>query len=163
MSDRQLRSRLDWGDLSLVLLFAGVTIAYLADSWAASGSLRNLVLLMPVSGLSLLLCALVLIDIVRHSARAPEPAGQEEGAESSAESIIDRYKPALLMALFALYVMTLPWFGFDVGSAVFIAAALLMDGERRLWLIAPVSVGFALGATLLFRWLLPYPMPTLVL
>src|SRR3546814_2211687 len=38
-----------------------------------------------------------------------------------------------------------------------------MDGERRLWLIAPVSIGFALGATLLFGWLLPYPMPTLVL
>lgn len=163
MSDRQLRSRLDWGHLSLVLLFAGVTIAYLADSWAASGSLRNLVLLVPVSAVSLLLCALVVIEIIRNSERAMEPAAQEEGAEPLPGSIIDRYKPALLMALFALYVMTLPWLGFDVGSAVFVAAALVMDGERRLWLIAPVSIGFALGATLLFRWLLPYPMPTLVL
>src|SRR3546814_14704611 len=79
------------------------------------------------------------------------------------QSFIDRYKPAVLMALFALYVMTLPWLGFDVGSAVFVAAALVMDGERRLWLIAPVSIGFALGATLLFGLLLPYPMTTLVL
>lgn len=163
MPDRQVRSRFDWGDLSLVLLFAAVTIAYLADAWTASASLRNLVLLVPVSALSLILCALIVVDVVRRPRAAPEAVSQEESPVPVERSFIDRYKPAVLMTLFALYIMTLPWLGFDVGSAVFVAAALLMDGERRLWLIAPVSIGFALGATVLFGWLLPYPMPTLVL
>jgi hypothetical protein len=163
MSDTQPRSRLDWGHLSLVLFFAGITIAYLADAWAASGSLRNLVLLVPVSALSLVLCTLVVIEIARGRGRAREAAVREEDVASEAGSLIERYKPALLMALFGLYILTLPWLGFDVGSAVFVAAALVLDGERRMWLIAPVSIIFALAATLLFHWLLPYPMPTLVL
>src|SRR3546814_3213043 len=122
-------------DLSLVLLFAAVTIAYLADAWTASGGLRNRGLLVPVSALSLMLCALVVVDVVRRARAAPEVVPQEESPAPVGQSFIDRYKPAVLMALFALYVLTLPWLGFDVGSAVFVAAALVMDGERRLWLI----------------------------
>lgn len=166
MSDTQLRSRLDWGHLSLVLFFAGVTVAYLSDAWAASSSLRNLVLLVPVSALSLVLCALVVLDILRGPCRAREgvkKGAQEGDAEPVVDSLMERYKPVALMALFGLYILTLPWLGFDVGSAAFVAAALVLDGERRVWLIAPVSIVFALATTLLFHWLLPYPMPTLVL
>jgi len=170
MSDTSLRSRLDWGHLCLVLLFAGVTVAYLADAWMASGSLRNLVLLVPVSALSLVLCAIVGVDIVRRSGRRPAEGqgGAEEEAAAEppslkAGSLVERYKAFVLMALFALYVLTLPWLGFDVGSALFVAAALLLDGERRLWLVATVSICFALATTMLFHWLLPYPMPTVVM
>jgi hypothetical protein len=67
------------------------------------------------------------------------------------------------MAIFALYILSLPVTGFDVGSALFIMIALLADGERRpLFLIAYPAV-FAAICTLLFRWLLPYPMTTLIL
>jgi len=166
MSDTHLRSRLDWGHLSLVLFFAGVTIAYLADAWTASSSLRNLVLLVPVSALSLVLCALVIVDLFRRAANAPDAPAEAAEAEATGEAstpLIERYRPAVLMALFALYILTLPWLGFDVGSAAFVAAALVLDGERRLWLIALVSIVFALATTMLFHWLLPYPMPTLVL
>ena len=174
MPDSPHRPRIDWGHLSLVLLFAGVTIAYLADAWAASSSLRNLVLLVPVSTLSLILCAFIVVDVVRGfggGRQGVEGAGEEAQAARSGptvktvhgRSLVERFKPVVLMALFALYILTLPWLGFDVGSAVFVAAALVLDGERRLWLTAAVSIGFALAATLLFRWLLPYPMPTLVL
>jgi putative tricarboxylic transport membrane protein len=170
MSDTRDRSRLDWGHLSLVLFFAGVTIAYLADAWAASSSLRNLVLLVPVSALSLILCALVVVDIARRpDTKRQEPQegaiaeAQETGAAPRAELLVERYKPAVLMVLLVLYILTLPWLGFDAGSAVFVAAALVLDGERRIWLIALVSTVFALAATFLFRWLLPYPMPTVIL
>lgn len=174
MPDTHVRTRLDWGHLSLVLFFAAVTLAYLADAWTASSSLRNLVLLVPVSALSLVLCGLVVADILGASGKS-RAGTQEAGHETPAagagpapeatprQSVIERFKPLALMVLFALYILTLPWLGFDVGSAVFVAAALVLDGERRLWLIAPVSIAFALGATLLFHWLLPYPMPTLIL
>jgi hypothetical protein len=174
MPDTHFRSRLDWGHLSLVLFFAAVTVAYLVDAWAASSSLRNLVLLVPASALSLALCALIAVDVLRGSGKF-QAGAQDAGDETQAagagpvaeaipsQSVVKRFKPVALMVLFALYILTLPWLGFDVGSAAFVAAALLLDGERRLWLIAPVSMAFALGATLLFRWLLPYPMPTLLL
>src|SRR3546814_2909867 len=83
--------------LSLVLLFAAVTIAYLADAWTASGSLRNLVLLVPVSALSLMLCALVVVDVVRRARAAPEAVSQEESPAPVGQSFIDRYKPAVLI------------------------------------------------------------------
>lgn len=174
MPDTHIRSRPDWGHLSLVLFFAAVTVAYLADAWTASSSLRNLVLLVPVSALSLALCALVAVDVLRGTGKSQadtKDTGQETRATDAgpvaeavpSQSVVERFKPVALMVLFALYILTLPWLGFDVGSAVFVAAALLLDGERRLWLIAPISIAFALGATLLFHWLLPYPMPTLIL
>lgn len=162
MSETHTRSRVDWGHLALILFFATVTVAYLADAWGASASFRNLVLVLPASVLSLVLCAIVAIAAFRGDrTTAPEATSGDE-ADAKAP-LLDRLKPALLMALFALYIATLPWLGFDVGSAVFVAAALLLDGERRLWLIAPVAIGFALVATLLFRWLLPYPMPLMIL
>ena len=164
MSKTHLRSRPDWGHLSLVLFFAGVTIAYLADAWSASSSLRNLVLLVPVSALSLVLCALVVIDLFRRPATAAQtPREAGEAGRAPRAPLIERYRPAVLMALFALYIMTLPWLGFDVGSATFVAAALVLDGERRLWLLVLVPLIFALATTMLFRWLLPYPMPTMIL
>src|SRR3546814_1724692 len=123
--------RTDLGEGSLGLRVAAVTYGYLADAWTASGSLRNPVLLLPVGALSLMLCALVVVDVVRRARAAPEAVSQEESPAPVGQSFIDRYKPAVLMALFALYVMTLPWLGFDVGSAVFVAAALVMDGEDR--------------------------------
>lgn len=160
MSETHRRSRADWGHLALILFFATVTIAYLADAWSASATVRNLVLVLPASVLSLVLCVIVAVGAFRGDGAAePERAGEPEAPAT----LLERFKPALLMALFALYIATLPWLGFDVGSAVFVAVALLLDGERRLWLIAPVAIGFALVATMLFRWLLPYPMPVMVL
>src|SRR3546814_16820144 len=117
MPDTQVRSRLDWGDLSLVLLFAAVTIAYLADAWTASGSLRNLVLLVPVSALSLMLCALVVVDVVRRARAAPEAVSQEESPAPVGHSFIDRDKPAGSMGLFALSVLRLHRRGIQFGSA----------------------------------------------
>ena len=69
--------------------------------------------------------------------------------------------PAML--LFAAYVLSLNWLGFDVGTCLFTAAFLYQQGERRwLWLIG-YAVAFALLVTVFFREMLPYPMPTLVI
>lgn len=161
MSETQRAPRVDWGHVALVLFFAAVTIAYFADAWTASSTVRNMVLILPATVLSLVLCVIVAIGAVLEGRGTAETA-PDETAEAPAP-LLDRAKPALLMALFALYIFTLPWLGFDVGSAVFVAAALLLDGERRLHVLLPVAIVFALLATLLFRWLLPYPMPLMVL
>lgn len=164
MSDTHRRARIDWGHIVLILFFAGITIAYFADAWEASASVRNLVLIFPASVLSLVLCVIVAVSVFREgSLPAEASAGGDTDEAEVPTSFIDRFRPGLLMALFALYVLTLPWLGFDVGSAVFVAAALLLDGERQLLRIAAVSIVFSFVATELFSWLLPYPMPLLIL
>lgn len=157
MSELQQQRRVDWGHMLLIAFFAVITIAYLTDAWMASPKVRNLVLVLPASILSLVLCVIVAWSSFRSGA----DDDSTEAAES--RSTFDRFKPALLMALFALYVLTVPWLGFDVGSALFVAAALLLDGERRIVLLAAVSIIFSCVATLVFHWLLPYPMPLLLM
>lgn len=161
MIEAKVRRRLDWGHLTLVLFFAVVTIAYLADAWEASAKFKNLVLVLPASVLALFLCLVVAWSALRSGADVTDaPAADDEIPKAT---LLERFRPAFLMALFALYVLTLPWLGFDVGSAVFVAAALLLDGERRILIILPVSIVFAFAATLIFGWLLPYPMPLLIM
>lgn len=161
MTEAKARRRLDWGHLTLVLFFAVITSAYLADAWSASGKFKNLVLVLPASVLSLILCLIVAWGVLRNGTDMIN-APSIDGATPKA-TLLERFRPALLMALFALYVLTLPLLGFDVGSAAFVAAALLLDGERRLLIIVSVSIVFAFAATLIFGWLLPYPMPLLIM
>jgi putative tricarboxylic transport membrane protein len=143
------RPRHDWGHLALVVLIAGVVGAYLLDAVRASPATDNLILILPAAVLALGLCALIAIGVLRRTQAPgdPTPLGRA---------------PAL-MALFALYILTLPASGFDVGSAVFVAAALLVDGERRPVQLVVVPLAFAVLVTLGFRALVPYPIPTLIL
>jgi hypothetical protein len=161
MTEAKARRRVDWGHLTLVLFFAVITSAYLADAWSASAKFKNLVLVLPASVLSLFLCLIVAWSALRHGA---DPSDESPAGDTTLPvTLLDRFRPAILMALFALYILTLPWLGFDVGSAAFVAAALLLDGERRITIILPVSILFAYFATLIFGWLLPYPMPLLIM
>ena len=48
-------------------------------------------------------------------------------------------------------------------TALFVAAAMLADGERRPVTLLAVPILFAAAATMLFGALIPYPLPTLLL
>lgn len=149
MAEGAGRRGLDWGHLALVVLIAGAVGLYLHDAIQASPTTDNLILILPAALLALGLCVLIAIGILRGRAarRDDAPLGRA---------------PAL-MGLFALYIITLPVMGFDVGSAVFVAAALLLEGERRPMQLLVVPAVFAVLATLSFRALVPYPIPTMLL
>lgn len=149
MAAEATERRRDWGHLALVVLIAGVVGAYLLDTIQASAATDNLILILPAALVALGLCAFLVIGILR---RTQAPGDQSPLGGTPA-----------LMGLFALYIITLPVVGFDVGSAVFVAAALLVDGERRPVNLILVPVVFAVLVTLAFRALVPYPIPTLVL
>lgn len=176
MTSPDTRRHPDWGHVVLVLLFAGFTALYLVDAWQASSRLRNLILILPAAILAFGLCALVLIGILRDAAR-PRPAAPAKvpanappdapadapAAPAPPETLLQRFRTGFTMALFALYILSIPYLGFDVGTALFVAANLLLDGERRPLVVIGIPVLFAVAATLCFRWLLPYPMPILLL
>lgn len=70
--------------------------------------------------------------------------------------------PILMIVAMALYAVTLPWIGFDIGTAAFLAVALWIQGERRaLFLVLNPILG-ALLLVWIFRDLLLVRLPTIL-
>ena len=162
MTGRSAQRGVDWGHMLLLVVLAGVVVWYLHDAWAASSRVRNLILILPASLLALALAVGIAVGVLVRGLRGEE-VSDAEPAEDAGDTLHDRIYPLILMAIFALYILTLPVTGFDVGSALFVMVAFLVDGERRPLVLTIYPVIFAAACTLLFRWLLPYPMITLIL
>lgn len=143
-------------DSIVVLALATLVCLYCLDAVRASADILNLILVLPVSIVVLALCLAQLArDIARF--RAGETSKESIDEEPSTLDVLP------LAGVFAAYVLTLPWLGFDVGTSLFIAAFLWLQGERRyVWLLG-YSIGFAFALAELFARMLPYPMPMLVL
>ena len=137
-------------DLIVLLVLAGLVTLYGYDAYRASSEVLNLIMVLPVTVIVLVLCLVQFIIELRDvTTEAPER-----------ESVKD---VAPVIGLFAAYVLTLHWLGFDIGTMLFVAAFLWLQGERRLhWLIG-YSISLSFGLALFFSAMLPYPMPMLIL
>lgn len=136
-------------DLFVLLVLAAMTALYCYDAISASTHVYNLVMVLPLTVLVLGLCLAQFVVAVR--------SGEPEA--ESAENVRDVLP---VMMLFTAYVVSLNWLGFDIGTLLFMAVFLWMQGERRWpWLIG-YSVAFAFVLTYFFQQMLPYPMPTLI-
>lgn len=137
-------------DLLVLILLSAFAALYCLDAVRASTSILNLILVLPLTILVLSCCA---VQFVLGATRPPPT----EPAEEPVADVLP------IVGLFAAYVSSLPWLGFDVGTCLFIAACLYCQGERRWpWLLG-YSLAFAFAATWFFARMLPYPMPMLVL
>ncbi len=142
-------SKHNLADLAVLLGLVAIVLWYALDAYTVSTQILNLILIVPVTSLVLILCG---VQLVRQLTLGEPPSADLKPAAEAFPVI----------ALFAAYVLTLPWLGFDVGTCLFIGLFLWFHGERRWpWLIA-YSVVFASLATLFFSRMLPYPMPLLV-
>ena len=140
-----------YADLAVLAGLVAFVLWYLSDAWSASTRVENLILILPIAGLAVLLCLLDLIAQLRQ--------GVTEDHESR-EPVVEILP---VMGLFAAYVLTLEWLGFDVGSILFVAAFLWLQGERRkVWLLG-YSLCFGFLVAMFFSYMLPYPMPMLLL
>lgn len=138
-------------DLTVLAGLAMFTLWYLYDAWQASTSAENLILILPIAGLTMLLCAMDLIQQLRSGATE-----QHESREPVADIMP-------VMGLFVVYVLTLERLGFDLGTVLFIAIFLWLQGERRkIWLLG-YSLSFGFLVALFFSYMLPYPMPMMLL
>lgn len=137
-------------DLAVLLALGGLALWYLFDAWRASVQVYNLIFVAPVTVLLLLLC---LIEFV----------GQLRGAAAAPEALQPAAAAAPVIALFAAYVLSLPWLGFDAGTWLFVSAFLRLHGERRTVWALGYGLAFSLPTALFFSAMLPYPMPMLLL
>jgi putative tricarboxylic transport membrane protein len=137
-------------DLVVLLVLASLVILYGFDAYRASSDVLNLILVLPVIAIVLVLCLVQFIIEIR-DVRVETPARESVGAV------------APVIGLFGAYVLTLQWLGFDIGTLLFVAAFLWLQGERRWrWLIG-YSISLSFGLALFFSTMLPYPMPMLIL
>jgi len=177
-------------DVTVLVLLAAFVALYCVDAVRASTDVSNLILVLPLSIVALVLCA-VELALTAAGRRGGAPADAGEGAALSAgagstdttTAPLPAETPATfaaeppagltaaepagdgaageigVAALFAAYILSLPWLGFDVGTGIFLAVFLRMQGERRWTWLLGYSVAFALTLAYAFSRLLPYDMP----
>ncbi|SDJ68175.1 tripartite tricarboxylate transporter TctB family protein [Billgrantia gudaonensis] len=143
----------DYGDLSILMALAVFTLWYLMDAIRVSSSVQNLLLILP---LSLVVLAIVALEVVLRVKRGTLLQRLEEEAEP-----LHRTLP--VVGLFAAYVISLETVGFDVATVLFVAAFLVLKGERKWPLLAGYSLAFGFGVAFFFAQMLPYPMHMLIL
>jgi hypothetical protein len=136
--------------LALIAAFAIFVVWYLRACVVAAPTTENLLLILPVAGAAIVLIAIVAAGIVRESA----------------QSVTATAKPwtrrtASVIVAFALYVIALPFAGFDVATFVFVAALLPALGERRPAVVGGLALAIAIGLTAGALATLSYPLPTL--
>lgn len=147
--DKRLLSGRQIADLLVLVALAGLVVWYFIDARSASTHILNLILILPVTVLTLILC---LVHCLRQLFGPPA----KERALEPVKSVLT------VILLFVIYTLTLPWLGFDVGTCLFIGTFLWFHGERRWPWIGGYSVSFASVASLFFAAMLPYPLPMLV-
>ena len=143
-----LRKPRNVGDVGVLIALAGLVLWYYFDARDASGYVLNLVLILPVTAIVLLLCSIEFFRSTFFSSASVE--------DRDAESVTNVIP---VVSLFATYVLTLPWLGFDVGTCLFIASFLWLHGERRWRWVMGYSISFASLTSLFLAFMLPYPMP----
>lgn len=137
----------------------GISIWYLWDAALQSTSATNLVLLLPATVIAVLLSVAVIADEV---AKVRRMDGTERSAKN-ADRKLDWRIPTL-MALVGLYVLVTMTVGlFDVATVAFVAASLVLLGERRLGMVTVFSVAFSLVVVWGLEATLSYDVPTLLL
>lgn len=147
-ADKTDKSR--FADFAVLLVLASLVAAYGIDAYNASTEILNLILILPVTIIVFVLCLAQFVVEVRNPASKP-------GAQETLADV------APVIGLFAAYVLSLNWLGFDVGTALFVAAYLWLHGERRLPWLFGYAIALASVLAFFFATMLPYPMPMLVL
>lgn len=143
----------DYGDIIVLIALSGFALWYLLDAIRVSATVQNLLLILP---LSLLVLAIVVLEVALRLKRGTLFTRLEQEGEAL-------YRTLPVVGLFAAYVISLETLGFDVATVLFIAAFLVIKGERNWWLLSVYSLIFGGSVAFFFAKMLPYPMYMLVL
>jgi hypothetical protein len=151
--------RIQWGHLALLAVIAGWILTYLLDARATSLRVNNLMLVQPVSILSLIL---VLIALPQCFIRQ-RPADEVQDAPTAKETPLELAKIGILTGAFVALAFLMEQIGFDISVFGFLMLGLYVCGERN-WI---ANIGFSAAFTVILIYgygaIIPFPFPLAVL
>lgn len=150
-----------WGECALAAAIGLGCLAYLADAWSTSSRTANLILILPATLIGVCLAAAIIIGELRRLPSAGQRAsqGQESGADAPGVSLARIAGVVVLLTLFTAAIAYLP---FDLATAAFTAATLLLLGERRILFVVLYSAAFSVILVWALKATLPYAVPSLL-
>jgi hypothetical protein len=135
-------------------LFLAVTMG--AYAWSILDAARrttDVILILPVAAIGIASIGFALVDDVRQGRLGRPPAVGDGNARTG----------AALVVLVLGFAGASPWLGFDISTAVFIALALILQGERRPQVVLPVAVLTAGVLVYLFKHVMGVPLPSSII
>ncbi len=133
----------------VILCLAAFVLWYSIDTHNASSSLENIILILPIAAITLCLCL--------YEFFTQKDMQEKEEEKESISSVI----PVII--LFTLYVLSLEYLGFDIGTVLFLGLFLFFHGENRFPWILGYSLVYGFIIAYFFSQMLPYPMPMMIL
>ncbi|KAA2312975.1 hypothetical protein E0K93_15920 [Puniceibacterium sp. HSS470] len=149
-AERPDAPRRRWGALVFGLCLLGVMAFYAWSVIEVSRSLTDYLLIVPaaiVGALAALWAGITDLKPPRGLMAIARPRLRDEA------------KPLALLVLTVLYACAAPFAGFDIATALFIAGALFVQGERTWWKIALAALPGAALITWAFTDLLLVRLP----
>ncbi len=154
------RIKADWGHLALAGFIASFCLWYLNDARSSSPRADNLLLILPASLLAIVLFVIIVVKEIKLVRIAPDVDSVVETTGRGPAIASNLHVPAF-MGIMGMYVLSMPYIGFDVATFLFMASSLLIQGERRWPVIVGFSLVFAVLVTWSFKMILSAPVPTM--
>lgn len=154
------------GPLLLALFLAVAMGAYAFSILDAARRVTDWLLIAPVALIGIICLGVAAHDDWRRAraaraaaAAAQAPAPQEHAPQQEATPGDARIGAALVVLVLA-YAGSIPWLGFDLATALFVALALVLQGERRAHVVAPMALLTAGLLVWIFKHLMGVPLPS---
>lgn len=148
--DAAQRMRSPLGAVLFALFLVAVMAAYAISILSDARRVTDWLLIVPVALIGVgCLATAVFDDWRRGQAGLFAVAGQGDGRIGAA-----------LVVLVLGYAGSIPWAGFDVATAIFVMLTLLLQGERRPWVVIPMGVLTAGLLVWVFRHVMGVPLPS---
>jgi putative tricarboxylic transport membrane protein len=142
--------RVPVGALLFALFLALAMGAYAISILDAARRVTDWLLIAPVAVIGIACLAVAARDDWREG-RLGRPVAEGQG---------DARIGAALVVLVLVYAGAAPWIGFDIATALFVALALVLQGERRARVVLPTGLLTAGLLVWTFRHLMGVPLPS---
>lgn len=145
-----LQPRIPVGALLFSVFLAVAMIAYAFSILDTARRVTDWLLIAPVAVIGVICLAAAALDDWRQGRLGRDPA----------EAHGDGRIGAALIVIVLGYAVSIPWIGFDIATAIFVAVTLILQGERRPQVVVPMSLLTAGILVWLFRHLMGVPLPS---
>lgn len=147
--------RISTSHLVFLVLVSACAVFLNWSAISASATLFNLIIIVPSGALVLGLAAFILLKTKDDSSKEMDIATKQKEKKALLGDI-------LLLAVFAVFCLSLTTVGFDVATFLFVWLGIVLGGARN-WVIPPIySAIFTFALTKGFGSLFPFPMPLMV-